>query len=39
MKFWGAIECTIVDQLYFHLKTCCLMNEYKSISDQAVIGI
>ena len=36
MEFWEAFECTIMVQLYFHLKTCRLMTDQQSIPDQAV---
>ena len=37
MKFREAFECTIIVQLYFHLKSCCLITSKQSIPDQAVV--
>ena len=37
MEFWEAYECTILVQMYFHLRTCSLMTNEYSIAGNFVI--
>ena len=39
MESVGAFECTILDWLYFHVKSCRLVDNYKSIPDQTVLNL
>ena len=36
MEFWEAYECTILVQMYFHLRTCSLMTNEYSIAGNFV---
>ena len=39
MEFWEAYECTILVQMYFHLRTCSLMTNEYSIAGNFVVTL